>query len=171
VPAGLAEHRDRDLHPRADEQAVAHGHAQPGVGTARVADRRDAELDRRQQVPRRLVKAVGERPVLHRELVVLVRARQVDVGVEQAGQHGLARAVDALVAVEPGTDLDDPVVLDRHIGIGERRHRPVEDLPAMEHRPRHQAPLSASADRTLQPRAEPDQRVGEVGGSRQERAV
>ena len=55
--------------------------------------------------------------------------------VEEAGQQRLARAVDALVAVESGTDLDDPAVLDDDVGLRERGARPVEDPPAGEHRP------------------------------------
>ena len=43
--------------------------------------------------------------------------------------------VDLLVAVEPDADLDDPPVLDRDVGLGDRRARPVEDLSAAEDRP------------------------------------
>ena len=161
VAGGLAEHRDRDLHPRADQQAVVHRHAEPRVGATRVAHRRDAEPDRGQQVRRRLVEAVGERPVLDRELVVLIRAGQVHVGVEQPRQQRLARAVDALVAVEPRADLDDLPVLDHDVGVGERRHRAVEDLAPVEHRPGHSVPPCSCTRPTL--RREPYRRRSDPG--------
>jgi len=55
--------------------------------------------------------------VLEGQLVVVVAAREVDVTVEQAGQERLPRAVDPLVAVEAGADLDDPTVLDHDVAL------------------------------------------------------
>ena len=75
------------------------------------------------------------------------------VGVEQPGQHGAARAVDAFVAVEPGADLDDPAVLDHDVGLGERRHRAVEHPPAAEQCPGHRLPSLFGPTRTLPPTA------------------
>jgi hypothetical protein len=127
-------HRDGDLHARTDEHAVVDGTTQTGVGAPRVAYRRDTELERRHQVRGRLIEAVAERPVLDRQLVVLVRAGQVHVGVEQPREQRLARAVDALVAIETRPDVDDPAVLDHDVAVGERRHRAVEHLAPVEQR-------------------------------------
>ncbi len=149
VSRGLAEHRDRHLHPRADEHAVPDRLAQTRVRAPGVADRRDPEPQRRQEVRRRLIEAVGERPVLHRQLVVLVHAGEMHVRVEQPRHQRLARAVDTVVAVEPGAHLDDLPVVDRDIGIGQRRHRAVEDLPTVEHRPGHSVPSSSWPPPTL----------------------
>ena len=59
-------------------------------------------------------------------VVVLVAVRDVHVAVEQAGQQRRPGDVDRLVAVEPGTDIDDPTVLEGDIGVGDRRARAVE---------------------------------------------
>ena len=48
-------------------------------------------------------------------------------------------AVHALVAVEARTDGDDAAVLHDDVRAGQRRARPVEHLPTVEHRPRHGA--------------------------------
>ena len=56
----------------------------------------------------------------------------VRVAVEQPGQHGGAGAVDQLVAVQAGADLDDPAVLDHHVGAGRGGAGPVEDLSVRE---------------------------------------
>ena len=73
----------------------------------------------------------------HVQLAVLVPAHQVHVTVEQTREQRLAVASDDLVAVEPGSDVDDPAVLDHDVRGGERRTRPIEDRAAVEQRPRH----------------------------------
>jgi len=71
------------------------------------------------------------------ELAILVPPHQVDVTVEEPRQERLPLAVDRLVAVEAGPDVDDAPVLDRDVRVGERRPRAVEDPPPAEHRPGH----------------------------------
>ncbi len=84
VPPGHREHRHGDLHPRADEGALVDGGAQAGVGSRGVADGRDAERDRRAQVPSHAMEGQGE-GFLHAGVFVevLVAERQVHVAVEQ----------------------------------------------------------------------------------------
>ena len=71
---------------------------------------------------------------------VLVPPDHVDVAVEQAGKQRVAGRVDLLVPVESGPDLQDPAILDDHVGPGRGRARAVEHHSAGEHCP-HGRPL------------------------------
>jgi hypothetical protein len=136
VAAGLADHRDGDLHTRAAGQSVLHGLTNSHVRSGRVADGRDADPERRLHVAHRVEELVGER-LLHRLEEVDVAEHQVGVTVEEPGEDGLSADVDLLVAVEPGSDLQDPAVLDRDVRVGGLRARPVEDPSSGEDRSRH----------------------------------
>jgi hypothetical protein len=117
VAAGLADHAEADLHPGAADEAVLHRLLHPEIRPAGVAHRRDADAQCRLEVVHRLVEAIAERRLdaPHR-----VDGAEGDVGVavEQPRQERLSGDVDAFVTVQPGADLDDPPVLDHHIGIG-----------------------------------------------------
>ena len=58
--------------------------------------------------------------------------QQVHVAVDEPGQHGRAGAVDDLVAVQPGADVDDPAVLHHDVRAGRGRPGAVEDLTVRE---------------------------------------
>ena len=45
VPAGLADHRDRDLHPRTGDEAAVDRLLDAEVGPARVADGGDSDVE------------------------------------------------------------------------------------------------------------------------------
>ena len=147
VAARHRDHRHRDLHPRPEQQPLLDRRLHAGVGAARVAHGRDAERDRPPHVLGHLVEAERERLVHHADLVeVLVREREVHVDVEEPRQERLARALDRPVAVEPRTHLDDPAVLDHHVGIGKRCARAIEHPPAGEHGPCHASPPRSGRD-------------------------
>jgi len=136
VAAGLGQHADRDLHPRAGDQTAPDRLGDAQVGAAGVADRGDALRQGAPQVVQRLVVAVAERR-LQLPQGVDAAHHHVHVAVEQARQHRRTGAVDRLVAVQPGSDLDDPAVLDDHVGRCCRGSRSVEDPAAGEHASRH----------------------------------
>ena len=70
------------------------------------------------------------------ELVeVLVAFGDMDVAVEQPRQKGRSGHVDGFVSVESRSHVDDPAVLERHIGIADRRARAVEDATARQDDP------------------------------------
>ena len=83
VAAGLADHRQADLHPRAVDQPVGERLLDAEVGAARVAHRGDRRPAASPEVPRRLVELVGERRV-RLPPQVDVAGGDVHVAVEQA---------------------------------------------------------------------------------------
>src|SRR5918992_739012 len=87
------------MHPRSGHEPVLDGLLDAEVGSAGVADGRDADSQRGLEIRGRLEEAVAEWRLdqLHR-----VDAADDDVGVavEQAGQQRLAGEVDRLVAVQ-----------------------------------------------------------------------
>ena len=146
VAAGLADHAEADLHARPADEAVVDRLLDAEVGAARVADGGDADAERRLEVVHRLVEAVAERRL---EVARRVDGADHDVGVavEQARQERLAGQVDALVAVEAGTDLDDAAVLDDQVRLGRIGAGAVEDAGAGEHGARHAPRLQRGGHR------------------------
>jgi hypothetical protein len=125
-----------DLHARSDQHAVLDRLAHPGVGPARIPHRGDAERERLPERLRHPVERVGERPVHDRQLVqVLVLDGQMDVAVEQPRKQRAPTHIDAFVSVQARADLHDPTVLEGHVGLRNRRSRPVEDHPIRQDRP------------------------------------
>src|SRR3954468_9652283 len=136
VATGLAQHADRDLHPRAGDEAVAHRLGDAEIRATGVADVGDAQRQRPAQVVQRLVERVAERRLQPPEHVDAAH-HHVHVAVEEAGEHGRAGAVDDLVAVQPDAHLDDPPVLDDDVRLRRGTAGAVEDLPAAEQLPCH----------------------------------
>ena len=136
VAAGLADHAEADLHPRPADEAVLDRLLDPEVGATGVADRRDADAERRLEVGGCLEEPIAERGLdqPHR-----VDAADDDVGVavEEAGQDRLAGKVDRLVAVKAATDLDDAAILDDQVRLGGIGAGAVDDPTTGEERSRH----------------------------------
>ena len=120
VAAGLGQHDERDLQPRAQEQPVVHRLLDPEVGAAGVADARDPRPERRLEVPAGLVELARER-LLDGRPQVDIADRDVNVAIEQSRQDRPALDVDRLVAVQTRADAHDPAVLDRDVAIGRVR--------------------------------------------------
>lgn len=78
-------------------------------------------------------------------LEVLVARDDVDMRVEQAWQQGLPRAIDPIVTVEIGPDLDDPPVLDPDVALRESGSGPVEQSTCVEDDARHRFPFPCVA--------------------------
>jgi hypothetical protein len=53
--------------------------------------------------------------------VELAIDHEADMAVDEPRQHGVAGAVDHLVAIQSCTDLDDASLVDHHVGHGRRR--------------------------------------------------
>ena len=158
MAAGLAQHRERDLEARPAHDPLLDRLLDAEVGAAGVADGRDADPNRRVEVPDRVVEAVRERR-LQVPPDVDVAEHHVDVRVEEARQERRAGDVDLLVAVQPDADLGDQPVVDRDVGLGDRRAGSVEDPSAGEYRPhlgsfrslvRREEPIAAASMRPVE---------------------
>ena len=134
MAAGLAQHRDRDLHARPAHDPLLERPLDAEVRATGVAHGGDADAEGRVEVPDRLVEAVRER-LLHQPPDVHVTKHDVHVRVEEAGKERRAGDVDLLVAVQPDADLGDRSVDHRDVGFGDRRPRSVEDPSPGEYRP------------------------------------
>ena len=134
MAARLAEHRQRDLEARPAHDPLLDCLLDAEVGAARVAHGRDADPNRRVEVPNRVVEAVGERGL---EVLphVDVTEHHVHVRVEEAREKRRAGDVDLLVAVQPDADLVDPSVDHCDVRLRDRRAGPVEHASAGENRP------------------------------------
>jgi hypothetical protein len=127
VAAGLGENRDRKLRARPGDEAVLLSFLDTEVGTAGLAHARDAACQR----------ALGCLEVVHRERRTEVRVRteitvshKVNMAVEQAGSDEMAGAVNRLVAVKAGADVNDSSVFNcdvtaRRCGTGAVEDRAV----------------------------------------------
>ena len=120
VATGLAEHDDRDLHPRARGSARGRPPSlTPEVGAAGVAHAGDADVQRLLAGSRAALKNCrlnGVSIISHAG-----SASSITTCTWQSKKPGgdeRARAVDRLVAVEAGADLDDAAVLDDHVALG-----------------------------------------------------
>ena len=136
VPAGLAEHDDRDLHARARDHPALDRLLDALVGAAGVAHAGDADVQRLLEVRRRLVELQAERRLDEPHLARRVH-HDVHVAVEEPGREVPAGAVDRLVPVEPGPHVDDPAVLDDDVGLGRPPGRPVVHRAAAKEGPSH----------------------------------
>jgi hypothetical protein len=151
VAARLAEHDQRDLHPRPEEQALVDRLLDAEVSAAGVADARDPGPERVGQVAPGLVELARERP-LDGAPEVDVADRDVDIAVEESGQDRPALEIEILVPVEARADRDDPPLLDGDVGGGRGGTGAVEQAPAPEHGPRHRSPpISSVALNTSEP--------------------
>jgi hypothetical protein len=136
MAAGLADHRQADLHPGSVDQPLVDGALDAQVGAAGVAHGGDPGAQRGLQVVDRLEEHVAERGVQVAQLVH-VADHDVDVAVEEPRQQRLAAQVHPPVCVEPATDLHDPAVGHHHVSLGRRGAGAVEDPGAGEQGARH----------------------------------
>jgi hypothetical protein len=149
VAAGLAQHVQRDLHARPGDQPALLRDPHAEVGTRRVPDRRDAGGEGFRHVQGGFVELQGE-GLLRGLEDVRAGHRQVHVAVDQPGQHAATGAVDLVVTVETGADVDDPAVFDRHVGGTGGPGRGVEHGAAAEDGALHRCPRPR---RTAAPRS------------------
>ena len=116
VPAGLRQHRDRDLHPRPFDQALLLRFLHTQIGPARLTNCRDARGERASHALRREVEAHRERRLdigRRREVTI---DHEVHVTVEETRRDEMTREIDRFVAVQPHTDVDDATFLHRDVG-------------------------------------------------------
>ena len=119
MATGLADHLDRDLHPRARDEPVLDSLFDAEIGAVGVADRGDAGFERGPEVPDRLEEPIGERR-LGVSPEVDVAEENVGVAVEEAGHDRAAGYVDRLITVETRPEIDDPAIFDDEVALGGR---------------------------------------------------
>ena len=159
---------DGDLHAWADERCLPR--PRPG-GPASAPDASRTVVMPSASVPSQVLDHAEERQrerFLHAGVLVevLVAEREMDVAIEQAGQHRVARAFHGVVAVEAATHLDDPAVLDHDVGFAhESAWRPV---PSNTLAPRNSVLLTGSLprDRDLDSRPRPYRARTDRGANR-----
>ena len=142
MPAGDAEDGDANLQAWTGDETELDGPLDAQVRAAAIAHGGYAGVQRLAHVLGRAVEAQREGIVeaLHEAAQL---EHDVDVGVDEAGQDGLAAGVDFLIGAgrRPMADVPNPLAFDAQPTAPRRRARAIDDRAIVDHRAaRHRLP-------------------------------
>ena len=119
MPAGLAQCHPRREDARTPDEALLDRFCKAAIGTAGIADRREAALQHAFEHLGRLQGQQGRRPVRQAGECRIDR-EDMDMRVDQPRHQGAAMEIDRLgrgAGDRPIRDFADPVALDQHVVI------------------------------------------------------